>query len=63
MDLPLNLARLTEIVGTKFNLPTLTRAMGFTGWEAQLMSAPPYVSRTLQGYTCEVVLIRVPITR
>jgi hypothetical protein len=30
--------------GTKFNLPTLTRAMGFTSWEAQLMSAPPYVS-------------------
>ena len=31
--------------GTKFNLPTLTRAMGFTSWEAQLMSAPPYVSQ------------------
>lgn len=48
VDLPLNLARLTETtVGTKFNLPTLTRAMGFTGWEAQLMSAPPYVSGAL----------------
>jgi hypothetical protein len=38
------LNRLTETAGTKFNLPTLTRAMGFSGWEAQLMSAPPYVS-------------------
>ena len=40
--------------GTKFNLPTLTRAMGFTSWEAQLMSAPPYVSRPvlLWSYSC-----------
>lgn len=30
--------------GTKFNLPTLTRTMGFTGYEAQLMSAPPYIA-------------------
>ncbi|KAK5175408.1 uncharacterized protein LTR77_000547 [Saxophila tyrrhenica] len=30
--------------GTKFTLPTLTAAMGFENWEAQLMSAPPYVA-------------------
>jgi uncharacterized membrane protein YeaQ/YmgE (transglycosylase-associated protein family) len=29
--------------GTKFNLPTITRAMGFTSTNAQLLSAPPYV--------------------
>lgn len=28
----------------QFNLPTLTRTMGFTGYEAQLMSAPPYIA-------------------
>jgi len=38
--------------GTKFNLPTLTRAMGFTSWEAQLMSAPPYVSRPEYCWSC-----------
>ena len=41
---PVALNGLTETAGTKFNLPTLTRAMGFSGWEAQLMSAPPYAS-------------------
>lgn len=35
---------LTHKSGTKFNLPTLTSAMGFENWEAQLMSAPPYVA-------------------
>ena len=50
-------------LGTKFNLPTLTRAMGFSGWEAQLMSAPPYVSRSLQELTFKPLLTRVPITR
>ncbi|KAJ1333223.1 MFS transporter ACS family allantoate permease [Microdochium nivale] len=29
--------------GTKFNLPTITRAMGFKSTQAQLLSAPPYV--------------------
>ncbi|KAH8177287.1 major facilitator superfamily protein [Sarocladium implicatum] len=29
--------------GTKFNLPTITRAMGFANTNAQLLSAPPYV--------------------
>lgn len=38
------LTKLIMSAGTKFNLPTLTRTMGFTGYEAQLMSAPPYVA-------------------
>ncbi|KAL1994478.1 hypothetical protein VTN49DRAFT_1948 [Thermomyces lanuginosus] len=29
--------------GTKFTLPTITKAMGFSSTEAQLTSAPPYV--------------------
>ncbi|KAI9148893.1 transporter [Paramyrothecium foliicola] len=30
--------------GTKFTLPTITKAMGFSTTDAQLMSAPPYVA-------------------
>ncbi|KAI7503375.1 hypothetical protein KC347_g8675 [Hortaea werneckii] len=30
--------------GNKFNLPTLTSAMGYQNYSAQLMSAPPYVA-------------------
>jgi len=35
---------LTDVsTGTKFTLPTLTKAMGFSNTNAQLTSAPPYV--------------------
>ncbi|GES62866.1 MFS transporter [Aspergillus terreus] len=30
--------------GTKFTLPTITKAMGFTNTNAQLMTVPPYVA-------------------
>ena len=36
--------RFSLMTGTKFNLPTLTSAMGYENWSAQLMSAPPYVA-------------------
>ncbi|KAH8196175.1 hypothetical protein TruAng_009650 [Truncatella angustata] len=37
--------------GTKFTLPTITQAMGFTGSSAQLMSAPPYVAAAISAIT------------
>ncbi|GAB7366415.1 hypothetical protein MBLNU230_g8212t1 [Neophaeotheca triangularis] len=41
--------------GTKFTLPTLTRAMGFESTNAQLMSAPPYVL----GAIATIVLAKI----
>ncbi|KAI6822539.1 MFS general substrate transporter [Hortaea werneckii] len=41
--------------GTKFNLPTLTSAMGYQNWSAQLMSAPPYVA----GAIATIVLAKL----
>ncbi|KAG9769112.1 putative transporter [Exophiala dermatitidis] len=35
--------------GTKFTLPTITKAMGFTSTVAQLTSAPPYVVAALSA--------------
>lgn len=37
-------ARLTVFIGTKFTLPTITKAMGFSNTNAQLMTVPPYVA-------------------
>jgi len=34
---------LTSRAGTKFTLPTITKAMGFNNTNAQLMTVPPYV--------------------
>jgi MFS family permease len=42
-------------LGTKFTLPTITQAMGFTGASIQLMSAPPYVA----GAISAVVFARI----
>ncbi|KAH8762445.1 major facilitator superfamily domain-containing protein [Diaporthe sp. PMI_573] len=38
--------------GVKFNLPTLTKSMGFTSTNAQLLSVPPYI---LAGITCVLI--------
>ncbi|ORY58135.1 major facilitator superfamily domain-containing protein [Pseudomassariella vexata] len=35
--------------GTKFTLPTITKSMGFSSTNAQLMSAPPYVAGALSA--------------
>ncbi|OJJ34422.1 hypothetical protein ASPWEDRAFT_184914 [Aspergillus wentii DTO 134E9] len=35
--------------GTKFTLPTITKAMGFTNTNAQLMTVPPYVAGALSA--------------
>lgn len=35
--------------GTKFTLPTITKAMGFSNTTAQLMTAPPYVAGALSA--------------
>ncbi|KAI7412099.1 hypothetical protein KC336_g11817 [Hortaea werneckii] len=35
--------------GTKFNLTTLTSAMDYQNWSAQLMSAPPYVAGAIES--------------
>lgn len=35
--------------GTKFTLPTITKAMGFSTTNAQLMSAPPYVAAAISA--------------
>ncbi|EGY20131.1 hypothetical protein VD0004_g410 [Verticillium dahliae] len=35
--------------GTKFNLPTITRSMGFENTQAQLMTAPPYVAGAISS--------------
>ncbi|KAH6951695.1 major facilitator superfamily domain-containing protein [Fusarium avenaceum] len=35
--------------GTKFTLPTLTKAMGFSTTNAQLVSAPPYVAAAISA--------------
>lgn len=40
------------ILGVKFNLPTLTKSMGFTSTNAQLLSVPPYI---LAGITCVLI--------
>ncbi|KAK6196939.1 HIR complex subunit [Pestalotiopsis sp. IQ-011] len=37
--------------GTKFTLPTICQAMGFTDTYAQLMSAPPYVAAAISAIT------------
>ncbi|ETS85425.1 hypothetical protein PFICI_03450 [Pestalotiopsis fici W106-1] len=37
--------------GTKFTLPTICQAMGFTNTYAQLMSAPPYVAAAISAIT------------
>ena len=36
-------------IGTKFTLPTITKAMGFTNTVAQLTSAPPYVAAAISS--------------
>ncbi|KAG6361946.1 hypothetical protein INS49_010175 [Diaporthe citri] len=38
--------------GVKFNLPTLTKSMGFTSTNAQLLSVPPYI---LAAITCVLI--------
>ncbi|KAL4989605.1 major facilitator superfamily domain-containing protein [Aspergillus falconensis] len=35
--------------GTKFTLPTVTKAMGFTNINAQLMTVPPYIAGALSA--------------
>ncbi|KAJ5688602.1 hypothetical protein N7462_002994 [Penicillium macrosclerotiorum] len=35
--------------GTKFTLPTLTEAMGFSGTNAQLMTVPPYIAGAISA--------------
>jgi MFS family permease len=35
--------------GTKFTLPTITQAMGFSTTNAQLMSAPPYIAGAISS--------------
>lgn len=35
--------------GTKFNLPTITSAMGFNNTNAQLMSVPPYIAGAISS--------------
>ncbi|KAL3472834.1 major facilitator superfamily domain-containing protein [Aspergillus californicus] len=35
--------------GTKFTLPTITKAMGFSGTNAQLMTVPPYIAGALSA--------------
>lgn len=35
--------------GTKFTLPTITKAMGFSSTNAQLLSAPPYVAAAISA--------------
>ncbi|CRJ81834.1 hypothetical protein BN1708_001983 [Verticillium longisporum] len=35
--------------GTKLNLPTITRSMGFENTQAQLMTAPPYVAGAISS--------------
>lgn len=41
-----------DILGVKFNLPTLTKSMGFTSTNAQLLSVPPYI---LAAITCVLI--------
>lgn len=41
-----------DALGVKFNLPTLTKSMGFTSTNAQLLSVPPYI---LAGITCVLI--------
>jgi MFS family permease len=43
-------SRLSYIsTGTKFTLPTITKAMGFSDTNAQLTSAPPYVAAAISA--------------
>ena len=37
------------MTGTKFTLPTITKAMGFSDTNAQLTSAPPYVAAAISA--------------
>jgi sugar phosphate permease len=39
-----SLLLITEYAGTKFTMPTITKSMGFTNTNAQLMTVPPYVA-------------------
>lgn len=39
----------STIKGTKFNLPTITSAMGFSNTNAQLMSVPPYIAGAISS--------------
>ncbi|KAL4895493.1 major facilitator superfamily domain-containing protein [Aspergillus ambiguus] len=41
--------------GTKFTLPTLTKAMGYEGTNAQLMTVPPYIA----GAICAIIFCRL----
>lgn len=41
-----------NVLGVKFNLPSLTKSMGFTSTHAQLLSVPPYI---LAGIACVVI--------
>lgn len=41
-----------DVPGVKFNLPTLTKSMGFTSTKAQLLSVPPYI---LASITCVLI--------
>lgn len=41
------LSNTNHTTGTKFTLPTITRAMGFSTTKAQLLSAPPYVASAI----------------
>ena len=42
-------SELTLSSGTKFTLPTITKAMGFSDTNAQLTSAPPYVAAAISA--------------
>jgi MFS family permease len=37
------------MLGTKFTLPTITKSMGFTNTNAQLMTVPPYVAGAISS--------------
>jgi len=49
--LPNSLYRNTGLTttGTKFTLPTITKAMGFSSTNAQLMTVPPYVAGAISA--------------
>lgn len=41
--------RLTCGIGNKFTLPSITKAMGFTNTNAQLMTVPPYIAGAISA--------------
>ncbi|KAB8214644.1 putative MFS transporter [Aspergillus novoparasiticus] len=43
------IALIMEYVGLKFTMPTITKAMGFTNTNAQLMVAPPYIAGAISA--------------